>query len=106
MKSLSGRFIHGPIWCEWLQEASKRGSSAAFIGVCLWHYDHMCNGNEFKVDWKLLEMTNLCRHTVYKGLSRLESAELITVERSAGSYPKIKILKDKYIKSKRTPKSN
>lgn len=98
MSNLNGKFIHGPIWCEWLSQAAKLGPSVGLIGAILWFYDGIYKGYEFKVDSKLGDITKLSRQTLSKGLRKLAADDLITLIPASGSYPTVKISKDRYCK--------
>ncbi len=96
MSNLNGKFIHGPIWCEWLSQAAKLGPSVGLIGTILWFYDGIYKGYEFKVDSKLGDITKLSRQTLSKGLKKLAAKDLITLAYVPGSYPTVKILKENF----------
>ena len=98
MSNLNGKFIHGPIWCEWLSQAAKLGPSVGLIGSSLWFYDGIYKGHPFKVDSKLGNITRLSRQTLSKGLKKLAADDLITLIPASGSYPTVKISKDRYCK--------
>jgi len=96
MSNLNGKFIHGPVWCEWLSQAAKLGPSVGLIGAILWFYDGIYKGYEFKVDSKLGDITKLSRQTLSKGLKKLAASDLITLAYAPGSYPTVKICKENF----------
>lgn len=95
MKNLNGKFIRGPVWCDWLAKASKVGVSSGLVGNALWFYVGLTNKQEFKIDSRVMDITNLTRQTISASLKRLERAGLISIYPKRGSYPTIHLLREK-----------
>ena len=95
MKNLDGKFIRGPVWCDWLAKASRVSISSGLVGNALWFYVGVNNAQKFKIDSRVMDITNLSRQTISASLKRLESAGLISIYPKRGSYPTIHLHREK-----------
>jgi len=96
---LSGEFIPSmPFW--WVIAAAKAGTQRRITGTCivgqvLWRQQMMRKSQTLRVPGSVWRNIGLERRLVNRGLSALESAGLITVERFKHRSPAITIVTDK-----------
>ena len=87
-----GAFLSGPVPWDWLSAASHLPGKALHVSIVLWRLV----GLEKKrtVKWRPSEATSLGldRHAVYRGLTALEGAGLVSVKRARGRAPEVTIL--------------
>jgi len=85
-------FLRGPIPLEWLAVAAKLPGKTLNVAVALWWRHGMAGGKPFKLTQMALTAMNVERGAESAGLTRLEEAGLIQVERKPGQRPTISIL--------------
>jgi hypothetical protein len=85
-------FLRGPIPLEWLGVAAQLPGKTLNVAIALWWRHGMANGKPFKLTRKALKTLNVERDAASAGLTRLEQAGLIQVERKPGQRPVISIL--------------
>ena len=85
-------FLRGPIPLVWLSEAAKLPGKTLNVAIALWWLDGMARGRPFKLTRKALKALNVERDATSAGLTRLEQAGLIQVERKPGQRPTVSIL--------------
>ncbi len=85
-------FLRGPIPLEWLAVAAKLPGKTLNVAIALWWRYGMAKGKSFKLTQTALRTMNVERDAANDGLTRLEQAGLIAVERKSGQRPTISIL--------------
>ena len=85
-------FLRGPIPLEWLAAAAKLPGKTIHVGIALWWLRGMAAGKPFKLTQIALTAMNVERDAERAGLTRLEQAGLVRVERKPGQRPTISIL--------------
>jgi hypothetical protein len=86
------RFLRGPIPWAWLQVAARLPGQALAVGIAVWHVGGMSKAPRFKVSNGVLGDLGVSRQAGYRGLSELETAGLISVERHRGRSPVVTLL--------------
>jgi hypothetical protein len=86
-------FLRGPIPLEWLGAAAVLPGKTLNVAIALWWRHGMAKGKPFKLTRNALKTFNVERDAASAGLTRLEQAGLIQVERKPGQRPFISILK-------------
>lgn len=84
-------FIKGPIPLEWLSKAAALPGKTLNVALAIWWLHGMADHKPFKLTRKALEYMNVERDAASAGLTRLEQAGLIRVERKPGQRPTISI---------------
>lgn len=88
-------FLRGPIPLDWLATASLasgRGSGLK-VSLVIWYLSGLSQqAKTVKLKSSVLRAFGVDRHSVYRGLIRLESAGLVSVERHPGRLPLVTIL--------------
>lgn len=88
-------FLKGPIPLYWLCAASRHcGQGRGFnVGIILWY---LCglhkNKAQIQLKGSVIRAFGLNRYSCYRGLSQLEAAGLVSVERHTGRNPIVTIL--------------
>ena len=85
-------FLRGPIPLEWLGEAAKLPGKTINVAIALWWLYGMAKGKPFKPTRLALKIFCVERDAASAGLTRLEQAGLIQVERKPGQRPIVSIL--------------
>jgi hypothetical protein len=85
-------FLRGPIPLEWLAVAAKLPGKTINVAIALWWRYGMAKGKPLKLTQMALKTMNVERDAANDGLTRLEQAGLIEVERKPGQRPTISIL--------------
>jgi len=85
-------FLRGPIPLEWLGEAARLPGKTLNVAIALWWLHGMTKGKPFKLTRKALDILNVKRDAAGAGLTRLEKAGLIQVDRKPGQRPTVTIL--------------
>ena len=90
---LRRQFLKGPVPWPWLCAASRAGTgrSPLAVAVCIRYLAGRASGDTVKLGHKSLEEAGLTRQAAYRGLSALEDAGLVTVERVRGRAPLVTI---------------
>ena len=84
-------FLKGPISMEWLSLAAKLPGKAFHLAVAIQWLAGMNSNQKFKITAKALELLGVSKDAYRDGLRRLEVAELVSVERRAGQFPRVSI---------------
>lgn len=95
-KRRQANFVRGPIPLDWLARAAPLPGKALAVGLAIW----FCAGlrrrrDHLSICGTLLERFGVRRHAGYRGLTALERAGLVTVERRCGRCPRVTILTDR-----------
>jgi DNA-binding transcriptional ArsR family regulator len=85
-------FLRGPIPLDWLAAAAKLPGKTLNVAVALYWRHGMAKAKSFKLTQVALTAMNLERDAASAGLTRLEQAGLIRVERRPGQRPIVSIL--------------
>lgn len=85
-------FLRGPIPLDWLAAAAKLSGKTLNVAIALWWRYGMAKGKPFKLTQTALKALNVERDAANDGLTRLEQAGLIKVDRNPGQRPTISIL--------------
>jgi hypothetical protein len=86
-------YIKGPIPIKWLDKAAKLPGKALNVALALWWLYGMAKRKPFKLTQQALDFMHVGRDAVGDGLTRLEQAGLIQVERKPGQRPAISIIR-------------
>jgi DNA-binding transcriptional ArsR family regulator len=86
----TGEYLRGPVPLTWLSAAKRCGLLALTVGLLLWFRKGCTRSTDgLTVSERQYREFGLSRQTFAVGLSRLESAGLVTVERKAGRKSRI-----------------
>ena len=88
-------FLKGPVPLNWLCMAASLPGKTLAIGIAIWFKAGASKSRTVRLTGKLLSKFGVCRKAGYRGLRRLESAELVSVNRHAGRCPIVTILEVK-----------
>jgi hypothetical protein len=86
------KFLKGPIPMNWLTAAAKAPGKALHLAIGLWYWAGITRSREIRVSMKGLEQLGISRFSGYRGLTALENAGLISVERHRGRRPIVTLL--------------
>ncbi len=86
------RFLRGPIPLDWLTQAARQSGKALHVGIALWFLSGLKRSREIALSQSTLNLLGVSRHSGYRGLSKLETAGLISVVRHPGRNPIVTIL--------------
>jgi hypothetical protein len=85
-------FVKGPIPGSWLEVAARRPGHTLHVGLALWYLVGLNKCKTVRLTWATLRRFGLGDDAGRRGLLRLETAGLVTVERQCGSCPVVTIL--------------
>ncbi|MDP1526992.1 MAG: hypothetical protein Q8M20_14355 [Rhodocyclaceae bacterium] len=85
-------FLRGPISLAWLKKAAELPGKSLNVALALCWLNGMAKGKPFKLTQLSLNYLHVARDAARDGLTRLEQAGLITVDRKTGRRPIISIL--------------
>jgi hypothetical protein len=85
-------FLKGPIPLKWLAQASGLPGKALHVGVAIWFLAGMKKSSTVSLAAAVLRTFGVSRHSVYRALSALESAALVSVDRHRGRNPIVTLL--------------
>lgn len=90
---VDGHFVKGPIPLAWAMAALDLGAGAARAGTLIWYAAGLW-GSYYGISLqpRLWAPHFKCRQTLYRSLTQLERAGLITVTRHKGRSPEVSIL--------------
>jgi len=77
-------FVRGPIPWAWLKTAALLPGRALHVGIVLWLESGLRTSAVVALSQQRLRDLGVDRYAGYRGLSRLEQAGLVDVERQAG----------------------
>lgn len=92
VRRVSGLFLRGPIPMRWLNDASKLGISALWVGCVLWHLAGIHRSGTFLVSNLHMYRWGVNRYAKSRALIALERAHLITIKDRGKRSPKVTIL--------------
>jgi len=85
------KFIKGPIPFYWLQTANTLPGKAGQVGIALWFLAGVKKLKTVKITAEAQRLAGCTRQTFAKGLTALEEAGLVAVERKPGQKPTVEI---------------
>ncbi len=77
-------FVRGPIPWAWLTAAARLSGRGLHVGIVLWLESGLRKSAVVALSQRRLRDLGVDRYAGYRGLSRLEQAGLVDVERQAG----------------------
>lgn len=86
------RFLKGPIPWNWLCVALSQPGRAGAVGVALWLRAGLTCKRTVKLSYADLASMCVNRYAARRGLRRLETVGLVSVERRPGCAPEVTIL--------------
>ncbi len=89
---LGERFLKGPIPWNWLKVATALPGQALQVAMALWFLVGMKKVATVALSGAVLRDLGVSRYAGYRGLTALEGAGLVSVERHAGRHPIVTIL--------------
>jgi len=85
-------FLKGPIAWGWLCVAAGQSGKALHVAIALWFLVGVKRSGQVSLSGKVLRMLGVGRHSAYRGLRKLEDANLVKVKRHPGRNPIVTIL--------------
>jgi hypothetical protein len=86
------KFLKGPIPWKWLVIAARQPGKALHVAIELWHIAGLKRSGTLSLSMRRLSVFNMSRFSGYRGLTALEAAGLISVERHRGRKPIVTLL--------------
>jgi hypothetical protein len=87
-----GHFLKGPIAWDWLCAAANQSGKALHVAIALWYLVGVKRSGQVSLSGKSLRLLGVERHSAYRGLRKLEEANLVKVERHPGRSPIVTVL--------------
>jgi hypothetical protein len=78
------KFLKGPVPWNWISAATKLSGKAPHVAIALWFLAGIKKSHTIALSGKLLEDIGVKRNAAYRGLTVLEEAGLISVNRHRG----------------------
>jgi hypothetical protein len=85
-------FLKGPIAWNWLCMAAHQSGKALQVAIALWFLVGVKKSGQVILSGATLRKLGVGRHSGYRGLRRLELANLVAVQRHPGRNPIVTIL--------------
>ena len=85
-------FLKGPIAWGWLSVAASQSGKALHVAIALWFLVGVKRSGQVSLSGNVLRMLGVGRHSAYRGLKKLEEANLVAVQRHPGRNPIVTIL--------------
>ena len=82
-------FVRGPIPWAWLKAAARLPGRALHVGIALWLESGLRKSGVVALSQQRLRDLSVERHAGYRGLSRLEQADLVDVQRHPGRLSRV-----------------
>ena len=92
VRRVDGLFMRGPVPMSWLQDASKLGVSALWVGCVLWHLSGVKKSATFLVSNLHLHRWGVDRFAKSRALKALSGAGLISVAGRGKRSPNVTII--------------
>lgn len=86
------RFLCGPIPLAWINIAMNLPGRSWHVATVIWFLAGLQRSSTVKLEYQAARDAGLDRHVVYRGLTNLERARLIDVERGQGRCPLVTLL--------------
>ena len=77
-------FVRGPVPWAWLKRAARLPGRALHVGIALWLESGLRKSAVVALSQRRLRDLSVGRHAGYRGLVRLEQADLVDVRRHPG----------------------
>lgn len=77
---------------EWLEAAGRLPGKALHVGVFLWFKAGVTKSMTLKPTYEELERSGVLQDAFRRAITRLEEAELVTVDKGPGRKPRVTIL--------------
>jgi DNA-binding transcriptional ArsR family regulator len=87
-------FLKGPIPLDWLTSATRLPGKATVVALALWYRAGVTKSFTVKPSHTLWNRFGIGRSAAYRGLSALEGANLVQVQRRVGKNPIVRIRMD------------
>lgn len=91
-KPARGWFLKGPIPGDWLVTAAGASARALRVGLALWYLAGLRKSRTVRATWETWRRWGIDPDSARKGLTALERAGLVAVDRGAGRCPLVTIL--------------
>ena len=91
-RKIDKRFLKAPLQWDWLCEASRLAGKALNTAIGLRFIAGLTNSTTIKMQGAVLKDLGVSRQGYSKGLSELEKAGLVRVERGPGQTPIVTLL--------------
>lgn len=85
-------FVKGPIPGTWLSKAARLPGGSLHVGLALWFLAGLGKANTVVPTWAVLDRFGVSPSSGRRGLTALERAGLVSVERHRGRCPRVTIL--------------
>jgi hypothetical protein len=85
-------FLKGPIPLQWLARAVSLTGKALHVAIAIWFLAGMKRLPTVSLQPSVLRHFGIKRHAAYRGLTALEKAGLVSVERHRGRAPRVTLL--------------
>ena len=86
------KFLKGPIPWNWLKKASQQSGKALHVAIAIWFLAGIERNRTVNLPNRVVTALGVSRFAKGRALKELERAGLVTVERTEGCNPRIKIL--------------
>ena len=86
------KFIKGPIPTEWIKQANRLPGKAGSVGVALWFLVGLNQSRTIKITQEIEDIAVCDRKTLYRALTALEEASLVSVKRLQGARAIVTVL--------------
>jgi hypothetical protein len=86
------RFLCGPVPWRWIESAMQLPVRSSDVGIILWHIAGLEKDRTVRFRYKIARSAGISRSAIGRGLTHLERAGLIKVERKRGRCPVVTIL--------------
>ena len=86
------RYLRGPIPWTWLETAMRLPGKALHVGVAIWFHAGLQRRGDVALSLTSFERLGFDRTTASRGLTTLERAGLVRVERHPGRKPIVTLL--------------
>ena len=85
-------FIKGPIPLGWIRKAAGVEGKTLHVAIALWFLAGLNRSRKVALSQSTLRLFGVSRQASYRALTRLETAELVSVNRHRGRNPIVTIL--------------
>jgi hypothetical protein len=89
-------FLKGPIPGEWLHRAAKLPARSLHVALAVWYLAGVGKRRQVKITWGVFAKFGVSPDAGRRGLTALERAGLVAVDRSPGRCPVVTILEPAY----------
>jgi hypothetical protein len=86
------KFLKGPVPLPWLALAGRQPGKALHVAVVLWFLAGVMRSSTVALSGEVLKPFGVDRRAGHRGLTALERAGLVAVERHRGRQPRVTLL--------------